>query len=70
VLHTYPELVGDDFRQGDWQAYPRPHLLVTGMRGYTESGVIGRPSLATAEKGRAILDSLARSFNDHLALLL
>jgi hypothetical protein len=40
------------------------------MSGYTESGVIGRPSLATAEKGRAILDSLARSFKDHLALLL
>lgn len=55
---------------GDWQAYPRPHLLVTGMRGYTESGVIGRPSLATAEKGRTILDSLARSFKDHLELLL
>jgi creatinine amidohydrolase len=70
LLHTYPELVGEDFRQGDWQASPRPHLLVTGMRGYTESGVIGRPSLATAEKGRAILDSLARSFKDHLALLL
>ena len=70
LLHTYPELVGEDFRQGDWQAAPRPHLLVTGMRGYTESGVIGRPSLATAEKGHAILDSLARSFKDHLALLL
>jgi creatinine amidohydrolase len=40
------------------------------MRGYTESGVIGRPSLATAEKGHAVLDSLARSFKDHLALLL
>jgi creatinine amidohydrolase len=70
LLHTYPELVGEDFRHGDWQASSRPHLLVTGMRGYTESGVIGRPSLATAEKGRGILDSLARSFKDHLALLL
>jgi creatinine amidohydrolase len=70
LLHTYPELVGKDFRHRDWQAHPRPHLLVTGMRGYTESGVIGRPSLATAEKGRALLDSLARSFKDHLALLL
>jgi creatinine amidohydrolase len=69
LLHTHPELVGEDFRHGDWQAYPRPHLLVTGMRGYSESGVIGRPSLATAEKGRAVLDSLARSFKDHLALL-
>jgi creatinine amidohydrolase len=70
LLHTYPELVGEDFRHADWQAAPRPHLLVTGMRGYTDSGVIGRPSLATAEKGRAILDSLTRSFKDHLALLL
>lgn len=70
LLHTHPELVGEDFRHADWQASPRPHLLVTGMRGYTDSGVIGRPSLATAEKGRAILDSLARSFKDHLALLL
>jgi creatinine amidohydrolase len=69
LLHAYPELVGEDFRQGDWQASLRPHLLVTGMRGYTESGVIGRPSLATAEKGRAVLESLARSFKDHLALL-
>jgi creatinine amidohydrolase len=69
LLHAYPELVGEDFRHGDWQASPRPHLLVTGMRGYTESGVIGRPSLATAEKGRAILESLARSFKDHLELL-
>jgi creatinine amidohydrolase len=70
LLHAYPELVSDAFRDGDWQADERPHLLVTGMRGYTESGVIGRPSLATAEKGRSILDSLARSFKDHLALLL
>jgi creatinine amidohydrolase len=70
LLHAYPELVGEEFRDGDWQADSRPHLLVTGMRGYTESGVIGRPSLAAAEKGRAILDSLARSFKDHLALLL
>jgi creatinine amidohydrolase len=57
LLHAYPELVGDDYREGDWQAAPRPHLLVTGMRGYTESGVIGRPSLATAEKGRAMIPS-------------
>ena len=47
----------------------RPHLLVTGMRGYTETGVIGRPSLASADKGRTLLESLVRSFKDHLALL-
>jgi creatinine amidohydrolase len=69
LLHGYPELVGEGYRAADWQANPRPHLLVTGMRGYTETVVIGRPSLASADKGRAILDSLARSFKDHLALL-
>jgi creatinine amidohydrolase len=69
LLHAHPELVGDNYQQADWPADPRPHLLVTGMRGYTRSGVIGRPSLATAEKGRLLLDSLTRSFKDHLDLL-
>jgi creatinine amidohydrolase len=69
LLHGCPELVDDGYRSADWQADPRPHLLVTGMGGYTETGVIGRPSLASADKGRAILESLARSFKDHLALL-
>ena len=68
-LHSYPELVDDGYRSADWQANPRPDLLVTGMRGYTETGVIGRPSLASADKGRAVLESLARSFKNHLALL-
>jgi creatinine amidohydrolase len=39
------------------------------MRGYTDSGVIGQPSFGTAEKGQAILESLTRSFKDHLELL-
>jgi creatinine amidohydrolase len=69
LLHGSPELVDDGYRSADWQANPRPHLLVTGMRGYTETGVIGRPSLASADKGRATLESLSRSFKDHLALL-
>jgi transcriptional regulator with XRE-family HTH domain len=47
----------------------RTHLLVTGMRGYTTSGVIGRPSLATAAKGQALLDSLTAGFAAHLRLL-
>jgi creatinine amidohydrolase len=43
-LYGSPELVDDGYRRADWQADPRPHLLVTGMRGYTDTGVIGRPS--------------------------
>lgn len=69
LLHTYPDWVRDGYQHADWQADPRPHLLVTGMQGYTDSGIIGQPSLATAEKGRAILDSLTRSFKDHLEVL-
>lgn len=39
------------------------------MSAYTRSGVIGRPSLGTAEKGKAALDSLAASFADHLRVI-
>jgi len=41
----------------------------TGMVAYTTSGIIGRPSLATAAKGKAALDSLVASFADHLKTL-
>jgi creatinine amidohydrolase len=69
MLHAYPELVGGEYSGADAHASPRPHLLVTGIRGYSESGVIGRPSLASAQKGRAVLDKLAEQFKEHLALL-
>jgi creatinine amidohydrolase len=69
LLFAYPELVGEAYRHGDWNASGRPHLLITGMQGYTPSGVIGHPSLGTAAKGEAIISSLAHSFGEHLALL-
>lgn len=71
LLAVRPDLVGDGHRSPstDVQVPARPHLLTVGMRGYTESGVIGRPSLGTAEKGRAVLDSLARSARAALDLM-
>jgi creatinine amidohydrolase len=39
------------------------------MAAYAKTGVIGRPSLATADKGRALLDSLVKSFSAHLTAL-
>jgi creatinine amidohydrolase len=69
LLHAAPELVGEHYAERDWVAQPRTHLLVTGMRGYTASGVIGRPSLATAAKGKAYFESLTTAFAAHLALL-
>lgn len=69
LLHSSPELVVGDYRAEDWVADDRRHFLTAGMQDYTSSGVIGRPSLATAEKGKAALESLTGSFADLLELL-
>jgi hypothetical protein len=53
----------------DWLADDQPHLLTLGMAGYTKSGVIGRPSLGTRDKGAAALTSLVRSFEPLYGLL-
>lgn len=65
LLHVAPELIGDGNQNADWTADDRPHLLTLGMAAYTTSGAIGRPSLGTVEKGKAALDSLSRSFDEH-----
>jgi creatinine amidohydrolase len=70
LLHARPDLVRDGYQSADWVADDRRHLLVTGMSEYTTSGVIGRPSLATAEKGKAVLASLTGSFGPVLDILL
>jgi len=66
LLHVAPELVRAGNETADWVADDRPHLLTLGISAYTLSGVIGRPSLGTAEKGKAALDSLTASFAAHL----
>jgi creatinine amidohydrolase len=69
LLHANPELVRDGYQAADWVADDRRHLLTTGMGEYTRSGVIGRPSLASAEKGKAVLASLVDSFASVLEIL-
>ncbi len=69
LLHAHPELVRDGYQQADWVADDRRHLLTTGMGNYTQSGVIGRPSLASAEKGKAVLASLVEGFASVLEIL-
>jgi creatinine amidohydrolase len=39
------------------------------MSAYTTSGVIGRPSPASADKGKAVLTCLVHSFADVLRML-
>ncbi|MCP3803886.1 creatininase family protein [Allokutzneria sp. A3M-2-11 16] len=69
LLHSFPDLVGESYAHNDHDAPDRPHLLMLGMREYTDNGIIGKPSLATAEKGAAALESLAETFNDSLKLM-
>ncbi|WP_318200418.1 creatininase family protein [Streptomyces sp. SCL15-4] len=69
LLHAHPEFVRPGHESADFIADDRRHLLTLGMSGYSESGVIGRPSLGSADKGRKLLASLAESFAPCLALL-
>ncbi len=69
LLHALPEVVRPGFESGDNDAPDRPQLSMLGMSGYTTSGVIGRPSLASADKGKLLLDSLSGAFTAHLDLL-
>jgi creatinine amidohydrolase len=69
LLHAHPELVRDGYQAADWVADDRRYLLTTGIGEYTQSGVIGRPSLASAEKGKAVLASLVDSFAAVLEIL-
>jgi len=70
--HGFPALpvgISNAPSQADWVADDRRHLLTTGMGDYTQNGVIGRPSLASAEKGKAVLASLVENFASVLEIL-
>jgi creatinine amidohydrolase len=62
LLHLDEALVREDYVKADYEAPNRPDLLTLGMTGYTTSGIIGRPSLASSIKGAALLAGLTRSF--------
>lgn len=69
LLHAHPEFVRPGYESADFVADDRRHLLTLGMSAYTESGVIGRPSLGSAEKGKELLAGLVESFSAVFALL-
>ena len=66
LLHAFPEAVRTGYETADHTADDRTDLLTLGMKHYTESGIIGRPSHASAAKGKAVLASLVNSFADCL----
>jgi creatinine amidohydrolase len=69
LLHALPQTVRPEFSAADFDASERPHLLTLGLRAYTGSGVIGRPSLATADKGKLVLEHLVTAAADYIAQL-
>lgn len=69
LLHAHPSVVASGFETRDELTADRTHLLTRGLAAYSASGVVGRPSLASADKGRLVLRDLVRSFAGHLAAL-
>lgn len=70
LLHAIPEVVRPGFESADHDAPDRRQFPMVGMVGYTKSGVIGRPSLATADKGKLLLESLSDAFAAHFKVLI
>jgi creatinine amidohydrolase len=50
-------------------AHHRRYLTTVGMSAYTDSGVIGYPSRASAEKSRAVIDHLGKAAGALITLL-
>jgi creatinine amidohydrolase len=69
MLHAHSELVRPGYATSDHTANKRSAFLTLGMKAYSTSGIIGRPSLASATKGKALLTKLVDSFADCLAQL-
>lgn len=69
LLASHPGHVRDGWQTGDHSATDRRHLTTVGMSAYTASGVIGYPSRASAEKGRAVIEHLAKAAAELITLL-
>jgi creatinine amidohydrolase len=69
LLYAMPEVVRPSYVSADHKAAHSPHLLSLGMRVYTTTGVVGKPSLATAQKGKALLTVLANRASAYLDVL-
>lgn len=63
MMYLMPHTVKQD-KRSDCDSPDRPFLETVGMKRYTESGTIGFPTRATAEKGKLLLQSLT----DQIAL--
>lgn len=69
LLEAYPEYLRDGWARADHTPDDRRYLTTLGIAAYTDSGVIGYPSRATATKGRKTLDHLGRNAETLLNIL-
>jgi creatinine amidohydrolase len=69
LLHYAPDSIAAEWESADHQADERPDLLLLGMMDYTRTGIIGRPSLATASKGEALVHELVQGLAPRVVLL-
>jgi creatinine amidohydrolase len=69
LLATFPDHVRDGWQTADHSATDRRYLTTLGMSAYTDSGVIGYPSRASAEKGRAVINHLGKAAGDLITLV-
>lgn len=69
LLAEAGDVVVGDLSGSDHLAPDRPALLYQSMKKYTTSGVIGRPSLGSADKGERFLVALVSSLGQHLQRL-
>jgi creatinine amidohydrolase len=70
LLSCCPEWIVPGATEADHLAPHRPLLLLRGMKAYTASGIIGRPSLASRDKGLAFLAASVELARSHLDVLL
>jgi creatinine amidohydrolase len=69
LLASHPGHVREGWQTADHSATDRRHLTTVGMSAYTASGVIGYPSRASAEKGRAVIEHLGKAAGELITLL-
>ena len=70
LLAVAPDQVRPGWQEWDHEVDDRSLLTLVGMEGFTDTGVIGRPSLASAEKGQSLLEALVAGLSRPLKELL
>jgi creatinine amidohydrolase len=69
LLAAHPTYVRTGWQTGDHIASDRRYLTTLGIGAYTESGVIGYPSRANADKGYLVLNHLGQAAGKLITLL-